>query len=276
VQALAVDGVRLAYEERGSGDPLVLVHGTGAQIEVWGQTLDDLAASHRVIAYDRRGYGRSEHRPVRDYRRHVADAVELIERLVGGPAVVVGHSSGASVALVLATERPDLVRALVVAEPSFHGGRYATGSLLGMIARVKLKQLADPKDAAAIFYRWDTSYQTGGNAFDRLPVELRELLLGNARPLLVELDPHPTAAFEYLPTRRLRAIAAPITFVLGDLTEPWFHRIHAKLVSKVPGIRTERIPGAGHALFLDAPAEFAAAVERGAARASLSEAPRSE
>ncbi len=268
MQALALDGVELAYEERGSGDPLVLVHGTGPQIEFWEPAFDDLSARHRVIAYDRRGYGRSKHRPVRDYQRHVADAIELIERVVGGPAVVVGHSSGGNVALALATERPDLVRALVLAEAPFHGVRYATSSFLGLVARAKWEQLRRrPRDAAATFFRWGYTYRTGGNAFDRFPVELRELLLGNARPVLAELDYHPRgSAFEQLSVRKLRAIGAPITFLLGELTHPWFQRTHAKLVAKVPGIQTEHIPGASHAM-IDAPAEFAAAVECGASRA---------
>ncbi|WP_406430251.1 alpha/beta fold hydrolase [Streptomyces sp. NBC_00631] len=72
---LSYEGVDLACEERGSGEPLLLIHGTGAQAATWGRTVDDLAAAgHRVIAYDRRGYGASAHPPVRDHRRHVADA----------------------------------------------------------------------------------------------------------------------------------------------------------------------------------------------------------
>jgi pimeloyl-ACP methyl ester carboxylesterase len=66
--------------------------------------------------------------------------------------VVVGHSTGGPVTLAMAAKRPGLVRALVVAEPPFHGLRYATGSFLAMMTRVKLSQLRRrPQDAAAIF-----------------------------------------------------------------------------------------------------------------------------
>jgi pimeloyl-ACP methyl ester carboxylesterase len=269
VPVLTVDGAELAYEERGAGDPLVLVHGSGTQLELWGSAVDELSIDRRVIAYDRRGYGRSSHRPVRDYGRHVADAIDIVERVAGGPAVVVGHSSGASVALALAAERPELVRALILAEPPFHGLRYATGGLVAVIARAKFSQVRGrPRDGAASFFRWVTAYQTGGNAFDRLPVEWREMILGNARALLAELDPHPTGGlFEHRSMRSLTAIRAPITFVLGDLSQPWFHRCHAKLVGALAGTQTERIPGASHFVSSDAPAEFLAAVQRGAARA---------
>jgi len=50
-----VNGVLLHYEERGSGPPPLLVHGTGSYADIWSPVLDGLARSHRVIAYDRRG-----------------------------------------------------------------------------------------------------------------------------------------------------------------------------------------------------------------------------
>ena len=265
-----MDGVELWYREVGAGAPLVMVHGSGSQTDLWGPALGYLSRGHRVLAYDRRGFGRSEHRPVRDQRRHVTDAIEVIERLAGAPAVVVGHSSGANIALGLAARRPDLVRALVVAEPPFHAARHATRSLLAMIRRAKGSQLRGrPEDGAATFFRWATSYRTGGNAFDRTPAVLRQVMLRNARPLLAELDPHPTGMpFEHLPVRALSAIGAPITYLLGDLSEPLFHRAHAKLAGAMPAIHTERIPGASHAMNFDAPHDFVAAVERGAARSS--------
>lgn len=268
--ALNVDGTELAYQERGVGDTLVLIHGTGEQTELWGRALEELASRHRAIAYDRRGYGHSPHKPVRDYRRHVADAIEVTERLGDGPAVLVGHSSGASIALTVTAQRPDLVRALVLLEPPFHGLRNATASFLAMIARAKLRQLQGrPREAAEVFFRWATSYRTGGNAFDRYPPELRELLLGNAHPVLAELDLHPTgSAFQHVPRRSIKSIKAPTTLLLGELSQPLFHRTHAWLVRALPAIQTERIAGAGHDIANDAPDEFIAAVERATAEAA--------
>jgi len=59
MKRLVLDGVDLAYEDRGDGDALVFLHGMGMQIEVWQPIMDLLVADHRVIAYDLRSFGRS-------------------------------------------------------------------------------------------------------------------------------------------------------------------------------------------------------------------------
>jgi pimeloyl-ACP methyl ester carboxylesterase len=108
---LAVSGAELRYDEAGQGSPMVLVHGSGVSGATWGGVLAPLAeAGFRVIAYDRRGYGGSIHRPVRDFRIHVADLLALLQQL-DEPAHVVGWSSGSSAALAIAAERrPAAVR----------------------------------------------------------------------------------------------------------------------------------------------------------------------
>ncbi|MBN9099870.1 MAG: alpha/beta fold hydrolase [Pseudonocardia sp.] len=113
---ITVDGAELALDGYGEGDPLVLVHGTGAQASSWGRSTADLAAGgRRVLAYDRRGYGRSVHRPVRDYRVHIDDLAAVLEHL-GRPADVLGWSSGGNLTLALAARRPELFRSVVVLE----------------------------------------------------------------------------------------------------------------------------------------------------------------
>lgn len=260
---IPVSGAELAYDEYGSGAPLVLVHGTGAQASLWGAAASDLAAGgYRVIAYDRRGYGRSVHRPVRDYRIHVADLAAVIEH-VGAPGHVLGWSSGATTALALAVQRPDLCRCVVVVEPPWHGLRHATSDLLAVIARVKLDQFRGrPREAATRFYRWVSGRQDGGNGFDALPAADRDVLLSNSRAALADLDPHPFGLLmEHIPTVQLATTPAPITWLLGTQTRSeWFRRCHASAVRVAPGIRTEHIAGAGHLLPREEPEKFAVTV----------------
>ena len=113
-----VHGVRLHYVERGSGQALVLLHGNGSMIQDFASSgiIDMASKSHRVIVFDRPGFGHSE-RP-REVVWTAAAQSELIEaalRKIGiTSAAVLGHSWGCSVAVALALRAPALVRSLVL------------------------------------------------------------------------------------------------------------------------------------------------------------------
>lgn len=121
---LDVNGVRLHYVERGSGAPLVLLHGNGSMIQDFESSgLVDLAAkNYRVIVFDRPGFGHSD-RP-RNVVWTPAAQAELInsalERLGVAHAIVLGHSWGASVAVALALKYPTLVQGLVLASGYYY------------------------------------------------------------------------------------------------------------------------------------------------------------
>jgi len=121
---LEVDGVRLHYIERGSGDALVLLHGNGSMIEDFQSSgLIDLAAkNHRVIVFDRPGFGHSD-RPRNVIWTPDAQA-ELIKHALAqigvSNAVILGHSWGASVAVALGLKFPDLVSGLVLASGYYY------------------------------------------------------------------------------------------------------------------------------------------------------------
>jgi pimeloyl-ACP methyl ester carboxylesterase len=115
---LEIDGVRLHYVERGQGAPIVLLHGNGSMIQDFDSSgLLDLAAQrYRVIVFDRPGYGHTP-RPRRTLwspQRQAALIHEALRRLAAEPAIVLGHSWGASVAVALALEHPASVRGLTL------------------------------------------------------------------------------------------------------------------------------------------------------------------
>ena len=121
---ITVNGVRLHYFERGTGTPLVLLHGNGTMIEDFQCSgLIDLAAKkYRVIAFDRPGFGHSE-RPRRTMWTPAAQADLIAAALeeIGVPrAIVFGHSWGTLVALALAMKYPQEVRALILASGYYY------------------------------------------------------------------------------------------------------------------------------------------------------------
>jgi pimeloyl-ACP methyl ester carboxylesterase len=117
-QFVTVDGVRLHYIELGRGSPVVLIHGNLVTSDdfLLSGLLERIGERHRVIAFDRPGFGYSD-RPRGSAWGAAAQADLLREAfaMLGiEPAVVLGHSWGATVAATLALNHPDAVRGLVL------------------------------------------------------------------------------------------------------------------------------------------------------------------
>lgn len=119
-----VNGVELAYQEFGSGDPLILLHGGFGSVEMFGPNLELLAAGRGVIGVDLQSHGRSPaaERPMR-FETIADDLAALLGALGLGSAAVMGFSLGGGVALRLAILHPQLVERLVlVSTPCKHAG----------------------------------------------------------------------------------------------------------------------------------------------------------
>ena len=109
----SADGTLLTSDTRGSGPPLVLVHGIGGDAARWG-TSRRLAEHFTLHALDRRGRGASEDGPTYALAREVEDVVGLVEA-IGGDVFVLGHSFGGLLALEAAARTR--VAKLLVYEP---------------------------------------------------------------------------------------------------------------------------------------------------------------
>jgi pimeloyl-ACP methyl ester carboxylesterase len=110
-----------------NGPPFVLLHGGAARWQYGTALLEALAPRWHVIAPDFRGHGRSGRVPghyrLRDY---VGDTIAFLEQVVREPAVVYGHSLGGEVGIMVAGERPALVRALINGDSPFSTNNHAT------------------------------------------------------------------------------------------------------------------------------------------------------
>ncbi|TME18560.1 MAG: alpha/beta hydrolase [Chloroflexi bacterium] len=115
-QYAEVNGINLYYEFHGAGRPLILLHGGLGSGEMFGPILPLLAESHRVVAVDLQGHGRTADidRPI-DVRLMADDIAALIDHLGLDRPDVVGYSLGGGVALHTAAKYPAKVRRLVAA-----------------------------------------------------------------------------------------------------------------------------------------------------------------
>lgn len=111
------DGIGLYYEDRGSGDAVVLHTGGGGDGRMWARAgYDEALGAHRRVVLDHRGHGRSDvpgHLDAYRIEEHLDDVRAVLDAAGVERAAFVGYSAGASVGFALAAEHPDRVSALV-------------------------------------------------------------------------------------------------------------------------------------------------------------------
>jgi pimeloyl-ACP methyl ester carboxylesterase len=113
--------VKTWYDERGSGDPLVLMHGGLVDSRFFEPNLGALAERFRVYTPERRGHGHTPDVPGPiTYQLMADETIAFLETVVGEPADLVGHSDGAFTAMLVAMQRPELVKRIVLISGGFN------------------------------------------------------------------------------------------------------------------------------------------------------------
>jgi pimeloyl-ACP methyl ester carboxylesterase len=116
-----VNGVRMWYDDRGKGDPVMLLHGGLTDSRDFAGSLDALAGTFRLLLPERRAHGHTADVPGPITVELMAqDTAAFADEVVGGRVRLVGYSAGAIVALWVALRRPDLVDRLVLISGAFH------------------------------------------------------------------------------------------------------------------------------------------------------------
>lgn len=251
-----IGGVRLHYVERGQGDPVVLLHGnmvTHADFQASG-LIDQLARHHRVIAFDRPGFGHSS-RP-RDRRWNVSAQADVLGRALQAldveRAVVLGHSLGTLVALALALDHPGRVAGLVLVGGYYYPVRRwdammaapAALPVLGDAMRYTSTALAARAGLGAAVR---TMFAPDAAPPDYQAVVPRELML---RPSQLRADAEDAACMRSDArslSRRYADITVPVTLVAGEEDQVVDLQAHSsRLHRELPQSRLFAVPRTGH------------------------------
>ncbi|RJL23878.1 alpha/beta fold hydrolase [Bailinhaonella thermotolerans] len=117
-QSIRTEGADIVYDYEGNGPLLLMISGGGGAAEHYARISGFLAEHYTVVRYDRRGNSRSTGDTTidLDMAQQARDAVAVIRAMSGEQAYVFGSSGGANIALQLATDHPDVIRALVAHE----------------------------------------------------------------------------------------------------------------------------------------------------------------
>lgn len=107
-------------DEQGDGAPIVLLHGSNADLHTWEAWAQDLKATHRVIRFDQVGHGLTGPDPAHDYSRanFTADIAEVLDALGIERAIIAGNSMGGKHALSFAVSYPERVAGLILVDGS--------------------------------------------------------------------------------------------------------------------------------------------------------------
>lgn len=256
-----INGVRLLVEEAGRGDPLVLVHGSWDDRQVWALIEDDLAGRFRVVSYDRRGHTGSEDSAESGSRHDDEDDLAgLIETLGLAPANVVGNSFGSSIALGLAARRPQLFRTLCAHEPPLLS-LAADDPLVAQVGEAMgpVLELIERGEAEAAAREFVENIALGPGAWEMMPEEERASVAANADTFAGEaLDP----AWADIDVDALSDVTVPVLFTQGDQSPPFFSKIIARLAEAMDSAEVRTLAGAGHVPHMTHPAAYVAVISR--------------
>ena len=250
---LELADARIYYESAGQGTAVVFIHGWALNLREWDDQVAALVPRSRVVAFDRRGYGKSTGHA--DISADAGDLRALLDTLGIGKAVLVGHSAGAGVVYRFAAAFPDRTAGLVL----YGGGaplgfpiarstprpnlreiarRFGLDSLLKFVlAQPGFSDLRTPAIQARINAMWAT--YTG-----------KDLLEDHAQSGRFPL-PH---------VDEVKRWTIPTLFLVGDGEAPYARLIGDSLARWMPNARSVVVPGGGHGVHFQQPERFNAAL----------------
>jgi pimeloyl-ACP methyl ester carboxylesterase len=243
--------------ERGSGRPVVFLHGYPLSHDMWSPQLDGLRHA-RIVLFDLPGYGLAHDWPVPETLSGFADSVhESLSRHGEAPSVVVGHSFGGYVALELFRRHPEDFSGLVLTDtrseadtPEARDKRLAT-----------IRRLGDPNqsldvDATARPLVAPSAWENGGSIVDQVRAMVRSApsrtVVASLKAIAARPDLTPV-----LPTIRV-----PTLVVWGELDQLIPPSQTESMVRRIPGSFGVEMTGAGHLPSLEVPTQFNGALTK--------------
>jgi 3-oxoadipate enol-lactonase len=227
-----VNGTTLHAEQAGVGPPLIFVHGMCGDSRVWAEQVGKLSDRFRCTTYDRRGHTRSRRTSATEsVELHTEDLASLIVALDLAPALIVGSSGGARIALDLIRRHADLVRGAVLSEPPV--GALAPNAFSAMVGAVaptvqRALELAGPAAAVDAFFA-----EVCPGLWSRIDEETRDHYRDNA--------------------------PVPVLVVSGAHSHPALREAAANLRAWLPDARWLELD-CGHVTYAERSSEFAVAV----------------
>jgi pimeloyl-ACP methyl ester carboxylesterase len=184
IKTVDVNGYHMAYQETGSGTPVVLIPGSLSDYRTWDTQVPDFSKGYRTFALSLRHYYPEKWNGIGDdfsVAQHAADVAAMIKKLNLGKVHLLGHSRGGSIAVTVASRYPEVIRTLILEEANLEPlmpetpekqKRVAEGKVRGEAVRANLAT-GDREKAAR---EWLVSY---GGAWEKVPERVQKILIEN-------------------------------------------------------------------------------------------------
>ncbi len=257
---VAISNGSLFFEQKGTGDVVILIHGGNLDRRMWDPQFDSVSKSHHVIRYDARGYGLSS--PADQPFSAQDDLLALMRGLHIAKASFVGLSMGARIAIDFALAHPEMVDRIVLAAPGISGGTWAAdGDTLWVLAA---RAAAKTGDSLAVARAWL------GSAYIRTALHpparadwIREIVDGNAS-YWMGIVRHHDLEREAIPAAadHLEQLQALILLLVGEQDTPFIQDVAKAIAARAPNVRRNNIPFVGHMLNLEATDRFNTEVQK--------------
>jgi pimeloyl-ACP methyl ester carboxylesterase len=252
----SVNGTTLFYEERGSGLPVVLMHGFPLDGRIWTAQLDALSKQYRVIVPDLRGFGRSKSNTPFTMKSLAEDICSLLRSIGAIPCVLGGFSMGGYAALAFAKEYQSDLRGLMLIDT-----RAEADTAEGKTGRQKMIDLARTSGSKAVADQMMPKMLAPATAKNQ-PAVAQQLqqIMETASALTIE---HALAAMRDRDdqTAFLPSIAVPTLIVVGQedaITPP---KMAEAMNQQIPRSNLVIIPDAGHMSPMEKPQEVTRAMQ---------------
>lgn len=253
----SLNGIKLYYEDQGTGSALVLLAGLASDSQSWATVASQLSKHFRVICPDNRCSGRTNSSATGFSIEQMADdTVALLNHLNIKKAVILGHSMGGFIAQTLTVKYPWLVEKLILE---------ATSSFVSPRNRVLFTNLADLLEAGTDTRQWFTNLfflLFHPSFFTKKSMVEAALTLAVAYPYnpSVTAFRQQTECINSFHSGDIQTITAPTLIISGSHDLVFGHEETEVLCSRIPKALHRQINGAGHAIHVDQFQEFVSIV----------------
>lgn len=235
--------------EAGAGPAVVCLHANAGSSAQWRDLMERLAPTHRVLAPDSYGAGKSSDW-ISDRTIALRDEAGFIEPVLdeaGARCVLIGHSYGAAVALVAALMHPARIRALVLYEPTLfalvdaaHPQPNGVEGIRDTVRAAAAALDAGDRDTAAMHF---IDFWMGAGSWANTPPQRKPAIMDsivNVRRWAHALLTEPT------PAQAFAALDMPVLYLTGEASPESAKAVARELVPHLPRVRVETLPGVGH------------------------------